>query len=184
MFLTRVFYAGLCVCSALPVWADSAPRHSEAPLLIRADARHSIDPSLQAFIQQVWAESPTVRGAEAALEAARARAEGADKPLHNPALAVEAERTDINTTTFGLSQTLDWSDKRGAFVDIAEQELKAAESGFRETRQRVAVEVFEALVRYFTAHEMQTLAMRRSELMKGFIDAVEQRRAAGDLGAL
>ncbi|NOX75422.1 MAG: TolC family protein, partial [Gammaproteobacteria bacterium] len=112
------------------------------------------------------------------------RAEGADKPLHNPALAVDAQRTNINTTTFGLSQTLDWSDKRGAFVDIAEQELKAAESGFRETRQRVAVEAFEALVRYFTAHEMQTLAMRRSELMKGFIDAVEQRRAAGDLGAL
>jgi len=184
MFLTRVFYAGLCLCTALPALADGSAQHRRAPLSISADAGRNAAPSLTAFVRQVWAESPAVQGAKAALEAARARADGADKPLHNPSLEMDAERTDISTTSVGLVQTIDWSDKRGALTRIAGQELKAAEAELRDTRLRVATEAFEGLVRYSTAREMQMLAQRRGELMRVFIDAVEQRRAAGDLGAL
>lgn len=184
MILNRVFYTGVCACLALPAWALKVPEHREVPLSIRADAARTGDPSLQAFIQQIWSESPAVLGAQAALEAARAHAEGADKPLHNPALELETERTDINTITFGLSQTLDWSDKRGALRRIAGQEAQAAKAVLREIRQGIAIEALDALVRFSTAREMQALALRRSQLMKGFIDTVKQRQAAGDVGAL
>jgi len=184
MFLNRVFCAGVCVCLALPAWAVVAPDYKETPLSISANAARKVDPSLQTFIQQVWTESPAVQGAQAAVEAARARAEGADRPLYNPDLELEAERTDINTTSIGFSQTLDWSDKREARTRIADQEIQAAVAELRETRQRIAVETLDALAQYFTAREMQALALRRSQLMKGFIDTVKQRQAAGDMGAL
>ncbi len=185
MFLNRVFCAGVCVCLALPVWAVVAPEYKEIPLSISANnVAQKVDPSLKRFIQQVWAESPAVQASHAAVEAARARAEGADRPLYNPDLELEAERTDINTTSIGFSQTLDWGDKREALTRIADQEIQAAVAELRETRQRIAVETLDALAQYFTAREMQALALRRSQLMKGFIDTVKQRQAAGDMGAL
>ncbi|NOY62335.1 MAG: TolC family protein [Gammaproteobacteria bacterium] len=181
MFLKRFLWAGVCACLALPVWATDSRAVS---LSISASGAQQIDPSLTAFIEQVWAESPAVQGAQAALEAAQARVEGADKPLHNPALEFDTERTDINTTSLGFSQTLDWSDKRGALSRIAKQELQAAGAGVLKQRQSVAVEALQALAGYFTALETQALTQRRSELMQGFVDAAKQRRAAGDLAAL
>ncbi|MCF6237146.1 MAG: TolC family protein, partial [Gammaproteobacteria bacterium] len=141
-------------------------------------------PSLQAFLQQVWQESPVMHGAQAAIDAAQARAQGAGRPVYNPSLALDAERTDINTASIGFSQTLDWSNKQAAQVRIADQELLAAMASLKDARQRIAVETLGALAQYFTTREMQALALRRSELMKGFLETVKQRQAAGDMGAL
>ena len=168
MFLKRILYAGVCACLALPVLSLAGQEEA----------------SLQSFVQRVWLESPLVQGAAASIEAARARVEGADQPLHNPSLALDAERTAVNTATIGLSQTLDWSDKQGALLDVADRQLLAAQARLLLTRQSVAVEVLEGVVRHFTAQQMRALAQRRSELMNGFVEAVKQRRAAGDVAAL
>jgi len=184
MFLKRALCAGLCVCLTLPAWAVIAPEFKETPLSISANGAQKIDPSLQAFMQQVWSESPAMQGAQAAIEAARARAVGAGQPVYNPNLTLDTQRTDINAASIGFSQTLDWSDKRQAHTRIADQEVQAATAELLNTRQRIAVETLDALTRYFTAREMQALALRRSQLMKGFIDTVKQRQAAGDMGAL
>ncbi|HGX93552.1 MAG TPA: TolC family protein [Candidatus Tenderia sp.] len=184
MFLKRVLCAGVCACLAFPTVFAAASHPSGAGLVISAHAAQKSDASLQGFVRQVWTASPAVQGAQAAIEAAQARLEGAGQPLHNPSLALDAERTAVNTASIGLNQTLDWSDKKGAQVNVVERQLQAAQARLLETRQRVAVEALEAVVSYFTAHQMQALAQRRSELMKGFVDAVQQRRAAGDVAAL
>lgn len=184
MFIKKYLLAGMLVCLMLPAWAVIASELKETALSIGANGAQKVDPLLQTFMQQVWTESPVMQGAQAAVEAARARVEGADRPLYNPALALDAERTNINTTSIGFSQTLDWGDKREAQTDIAEQEVMAATAGLRETRQRIAVETLDALTRQFTARETQMLALRRSQLMKDFSDTVRQRQAAGDMGAL
>lgn len=184
MLLKRVLCAGICVCLALPVWASIAPDYQSTPLSISDKGVQKIDPSLRGFIEEVWSESPAVQSAQAALDVARENATGADRPLHNPVLELEAERTDINTTAIGFSQTLDWSDKQGAFVNVAQQEVIAAQANLIQVRQRVAVETLQALVDYFTATEMRSLALRRSQLMKGFADTVKQRHAAGDVETL
>ena len=184
MFSKSVYCAGVCLCMALPLWAGAATGDKETPQIVRADADQKADPVLQSFIQRVWSESPAIQGALASLEAAQARAEGADKPLHNPVLDLDAEQTAVNTTSLGLSQTIDWSNKRGAFKRIAEQQVLEAEAMLREIRQRTAAETLDALVRYSTAREMQALAQRSSQLMKAFVDAIKQRRAAGEVAAL
>ncbi len=184
MFLKRILSAGVCACLVLPGLSSAAPDAGEPGLTIDSQAVQRVDPSLQGFVRQVWAESPELLGAQAAIEAARAAVEGAGQPLHNPSLALDAERTAVNTTTIGLSQTLDWSDKQGALVDVADRQLQAAQARLLATRQSVALEALEAVVSYTTAHRMQALAQRRSELMRGFVDTVERRRAAGDVAAL
>ena len=184
MFVKKYLLAGGFACLALPAWAVIPTEFKENSLLISADAVRSIDPALQTFIKRVWAESPAILGAQAAVDAARARAEGANRPIYNPDLALDAERTSVNTTSIGLSQTIDWGDKQEAQTHIADQEVQAATAGVWLTRQRIAVETLKALTGYFTAREMRALALRRSELMKGFIDTVKQRQAAGDMGAL
>ncbi|ALP52812.1 hypothetical protein Tel_06390 [Candidatus Tenderia electrophaga] len=184
MSLKRVFCAAVSVCLALPAWAVTAPATKTTPLSIAAGPAAQIDPALQIFIQQVWAESPALQKAQAELEAARAHAAGADKPLHNPVLELETERTEINTTTVGVSQTLDWSDKRDAASRIAAREVEAAQAQRDQARQRVAIDALNALADYYSAGEMQALALRRSQLMKGFIDVIDKRQAAGDVTAL
>ncbi|VAW87045.1 hypothetical protein MNBD_GAMMA16-611 [hydrothermal vent metagenome] len=184
MFFKKCLLAGGFACLMLPAWAVVVPEYEETPLSIGTNTEQKVDPSLQAFIRQVWVDSPAVQGAQAAVEAARARADGAGRPIYNPDLALDTEQTDINTTSIGFSQTLDWSDKREAQVRIANQEIQAAIFERIETQQGIAVETLDALSQYFTVQEMQALALRRSQLMKGFIDTVKQRQAAGDMGAL
>ncbi len=187
MLFKKYLSAGVFACLVLPAWAAPSPEYPQralSTLTISTDTAHLADPSLQAFIRQVWRDSPTLQGAQAAVEAARARVEGADRPLYNPNLELEAERTDVNTASIGFRQTLDWGDKRAAQTRIALSAVRSAEAELREYRQQVAVEALEALAQYFTAREMQMLAVRRSQLMKGFVDAVQQRQAVGDMGAL
>ena len=183
MSLKPVLCAGICLCIALPLGAKTDPVQDAVPLTITADSRQEIPPSLQKFILQVWAENPIIQGAQAALEAARARVDAAGKPLYNPTLELDAEQTDINTSTVGLNQTIDWGDQKGALQAIAGHELRLAEAQLRAKRQNLTAEILEALIRYTTTQEMYALSLRRSHLMKSFVDTVEQRHAAGDVAA-
>ncbi len=184
MFLKKCLLASVLASLVLPAWAVTTLENKASPLLISDKKIQKIDRSLTKFIQQVWAENPAIQGAQAVVDAAQARAEGAGRPLYNPGLAVDAERTDVNTTFIGLSQTLDWNNKQQAQTRIANQEVQAAIAELQQTRQNIAVETLDALSGYFTAQEMQVLALRRSQLMKNFVDTVTQRQAAGDMGAL
>ncbi len=181
MSLKPVLCAGFCLCIALPLNAETSPEQSVVPPPLSAGQEVALP--LQLFIRQAWAENPLIQGAQAALEAARARAEAAGKPLHNPTLELDMEQTDIDTSSLGISQTIDWSNKRGALEAIAAHELQLAQTQLRAKRQALAAEILEALIRYTTAHEMYALSLRRSQLMNSFVDTVEQRHAAGDVAA-
>lgn len=184
MFFYRLFCAGVCACLMFPAWAEIAPEYSQAPSSSSNYSARDASPSLQVFILQILKESAAVQQAQAAIDAATARADGAGKPLHNPTLELDAERTDTNTATVGISQTIDWSNKQGAISKIAALELQETKANLLEVRQSIAVETLDALARYYTVSEMRVLALRRSQLMKEFIDAVKQRHRAGDIGAL
>tara|TARA_R110002072_G_scaffold105615_1_gene230876 strand:+ start:5056 stop:6369 length:1314 start_codon:yes stop_codon:yes gene_type:complete len=184
MFLKKCLLAGVLACLMLPAWAVIASEYKEVPLSISTNAVQKIDASLTGFIQQVWSESPAIQGAQAAVEAALARAEGAGRPIYNPNLELDTERTDVNTSFIGFNQALDWNDKQEAQTRIADQEVQAIIAELKEAQQNIAVETLDALAQYFAAQEMQALALRRSQLMKGFIDVVKQRQDAGDMGAL
>lgn len=166
------FFAGcgqiVLICLAFPVMAESL----------------SVSPALRALVASVQDSNPAIKAAQAAVDAARARTVASGQPLYNPSLTLEAEDGDVATTTVGLSQTLDWSDKRGAERDIANAILTAAETELATTQRQLTGELLEALARFQTAREQHQLALKRSKLMQEFAATAERRRIAGDISKL
>ncbi|MCU7855684.1 MAG: TolC family protein, partial [Candidatus Thiodiazotropha sp. (ex Lucinoma borealis)] len=84
-----------------------------------SEKRSSHDESLHqlaTLVNQTIVLNPEIQAVQAALDAAQANLTGTDLPLNNPEFEIEAERTDINTLTLGLSQTIDWHDKQAALT--------------------------------------------------------------------
>ena len=138
-------------------------------------------PALRQLIGKTLDNNPGVQAARAAVEAAEARVRGADRPLYNPELEVDAEQAETRTGTLGLSQAIDWADKRGARTEVAGAELDRVRAEYAAVRQQLAGELLGALGRYHTAADLQRLAQQRLELMQRFLDLAEKRRQAGDL---
>lgn len=161
-------WVGLLACLALPV--------SASPV--------NMPQSLNSFMQRVWEQHPNIDAAQAALDAAHARAKASGQPLYNPELELEGEKTDINTFSIGISQTLDWGDKRSAQQRIGDAETQLAKAEFAVVQQQVSTEALTALVHYRTALRLLQLAQHRAELTARLTDTTEQRFAAGDIGQL
>jgi len=168
MPLKHLFLAGLLTCLALPSWA----------------APPSTSPAIDDLLRQVWESHPGIQAAQSAIEAARARSTAAGKPIYNPELEVDAERTAVNTLSIGINQTIDWGDKRGAQRQMGNSGVRIAQAELLNLRLQVASKVLTALASYQTAQEQRQLATRYSELMGQLVETTEQRYAAGDLGQL
>jgi len=164
MFTKLFCMTGLCACLVL------------SPLQV-ANAMSQ----LGNWTGQVMMDHPAIQAADAALVAARARADAADQPLYNPQLEFEYEDSDTQTTAGGISQAIDWADKRGARASVAENELRMAEAGRAAIRESLAAEILSALAGHATAVAQQELGEQRSELMERFGGLAERRRKAGDL---
>jgi len=169
----RFFLVGVCTCfiGFMPsVWAEN---------LFKVQPN-----SLAYFIEKVWRDSPEVQAAEFSIEVVRARVEGADQPLYNPNLVLDAQRSDVNTALVGFNQTLDWSDRGDALRLVANKQFLMAQAALAQVKKSVATDTLMALARYEAVKNMQALELRRTELMRGFIETVKQRQLAGDMGAL
>ncbi|VAW49195.1 hypothetical protein MNBD_GAMMA04-1920 [hydrothermal vent metagenome] len=188
--LSRLFLAGVCACFVFPVWAETLPKPSvlnstpEYPLSLSHHSVPVMNEDLSRFIESVWAASPSVKAAQSELDVLLARKEGADQPLYNPNLILDAERSGVNTTVVGFNQTLDWSDQRDAQRQVAHKRVLMARAALKQVKQQVAVDTLSALAEYATAEQMQVLAVYRAELIQRFMDTVKQRQLAGDMGAL
>lgn len=138
-------------------------------------------PALRNLVGETLEQNPGVQAARTAVEAAEARMRGADRPLYNPELELDTEQAETRTGTLGLSQAIDWADKRGARTAVADAELDRARAEYATVRQQLAGELLAALGRYHAAADLLRLAQQRLELMRRFLDLAERRRQAGDV---
>ncbi|ANO49998.1 TolC family protein [Woeseia oceani] len=140
------------------------------------------DAALSGFIRAVVDRNPRVEAARAALDASDARSDAASRPLYNPTLSFDAEDTDVERTqTIGLSQTIDWADKRGARSDAAAFQREATLARYLSVRRDVIVKLLDGLARYRTGAERERLAAERVEAMNEFAELAGRRFDAGDL---
>ncbi len=152
------------------------------PLSVWAEPPASpASPALRQLIGETLEQNPGVQAARAAVQAAEARMRAASRPLYNPELELGADQAETRTGTVGLSQTIDWADKRGARTGVAGAELDRVRAEYAAARQQLAGELLAALGRYHTAADIQRLAQQRQELMRRFLNLAEQRRQAGDI---
>lgn len=150
--------------------------------MVSADTTAVADPVLSSWISEVLSQNPELQAAEAAVDAAGGRLRAADQPLFNPELEFEYESSDVDTTTGGISQTIDWSGKREARTGVAHSGQVAAAAELRASRQAMAAELLRALADWQAADSIARLSKKQSELMTRFARLAEQRRQAGDLG--
>lgn len=174
MFCQGLLWAAL----ALPALAKSSPPQGEPPTL----SNDAVIAALRTKIVEILEQNPAVRAAEAAVAALSAERTAVEQSRHNPALLVETESAAENTTTIGLSQTIDWNDKRGAAVDVAAHELQAASATLTAARRRVTVDLLNALAAYEKTQAVQQLSTQRAGVMKRIVETVSRRQSAGDLG--
>ena len=147
-----------------------------------ADSSTIADPALSGWINEVLLQNPELQAAQAAVKAAGGRLRAADQPLFNPELEFEYENSDTDTTTGGLSQTIDWADKRGARTAVADAEQVATNAELRLKRQGLATDLLRALAEWHTAAAVVRVSEQQTSLMARFARIAEQRRKAGDLG--
>lgn len=140
------------------------------------------DPALAAWVNEVLLQNPEMQAAEAAVDAASARLRAAGQPLFNPELELEYENSDTTTTAGGLSQAIDWADKRGARTTVADFEQLAARAELLSIRQVLATDLLQALANWHTADAILRTSEQQTALMTRFARLAEQRRKAGDLG--
>jgi len=103
------------------------------------------EPALIQFVQSTVDRNPLVKAASSKLVASTSYESAAARPLYNPELEFEAEDTDVELRTIGISQTLDWSGKRGARESVAAAERLAVEADYQLTRRQVATELLNGL---------------------------------------
>jgi len=142
---------------------------------------NTVQDDLANFVRQVVDTHPSVSAARAALDASSAYEAAASRPLYNPELEFEAEDTDVETRTVGISQTLDWGGKRRARVTVAEAERRSVEAEFMAVRWQVSVGLLAALADYQTETDRRQLAEARAKAMQEFADLSRQRFDGGDI---
>jgi len=147
-----------------------------------ADTAAVADPVLSGWISEVLSQNPELQAAQAAVDAAGKRLRAADQPLFNPELEFEYESSDVDTTTGGISQTIDWSGKREARTGVAQSRKVAAVAELQARRQVLAAELLRSLADWQAADAIFHLNKKQSELVTRFARLAEQRRQAGDLG--
>ena len=150
--------------------------------VVSAESSAVADPALSRWISDVLSRNPEVQAAQAAVNAAGGRLRAADQPLFNPELKFEHESSDIDTTTGGISQTIDWSGKREARTGVAQSGQVAAAAELRARRQALATELLRTLADWQAADAIARISDKQRDLMTRFARLAEQRRQAGDLG--
>lgn len=140
-----------------------------------------LSPAVAQLVSAVLEANPRVQAARAAAQAAAARARAAGQPLYNPEVEIDAEQTESKTTSLGLRQAIDWTDKREARGNVASQEQMAAQAELRAVEQTLAGELLNGLAAYHTAAASNRLAQERVQLMQRFLSLTEARQRAGDV---
>jgi outer membrane protein, heavy metal efflux system len=148
---------------------------------LAAAPQPSASADIRRFAAAVVEQHPAVLQAEAELESARRRLDAADRPIYNPELSVEYQDTGVREQSIGVSQTLDWSDLRGARTDTARAAAAAAEARFSIQREVFVRDLLTTLIEFRSAEKGAALAAQRAELVRRFESIATDRRRAGDL---
>lgn len=163
----------LPVALALLISAQ-APAYAEATVTPAPEA-------MQQIIKSALATHPRLIAAQAELDASQAQYAAASRAIYNPELELDTEKTNIRTSTIGLSQTIDWGDQQGAKTSIASQKLIAAQAAFQLQRQQLIRDLLNALINFKNKSRLAELSNRRLKLMKDFYLLAKKKHSVGDL---
>ncbi len=133
------------------------------------------------FVRTAVEGNPGVQAAHFAVTASMALESASTRALYNPELELGFEDTEVTTRTIGLSQSIDWRDKRSARSALARAERLSVEAEYLLVRQAITLELLGGLAAYQTGLERKALATERSRLLEEFVELAKQRFDQGDI---
>lgn len=125
-------------------------------------------------LPEVQAQLVRQQQAELAIQAA-------DRAVYNPELGLNYQNADTDTYSLGLSQTLDWGDKRGVATRRAQLEAQILFADIGLERGQMFAERLLALAEQAQTRKALTFAAQQLRFTKAQLNIAEQRLAAGDL---
>lgn len=137
--------------------------------------------SLHSFINQVLNDNPGIQAAKSNVLAANARGDAAHYPLYNPELSAQKQNAIENTASLGLSQTIDWANKRDAREQVGAANIWVARAQLADLRQQLASQILAALANYHAQQRIVSLARERTKLLKKFVNLTNRRYQKGDI---
>lgn len=136
---------------------------------------------LKRFINEVLENNPAILAAQSNVMAAKARERASGYPLYNPELTAEKQNALENTTSVGINQTIDWTNKRSAREQVGTANVLVAEAQLADLRQQLAVEILNALAKYQIELRVVSLAKERTSLLQQFVALTQKRYKSGDI---
>lgn len=167
-----------CVSKVLPV---AALFLSMQTISYAAAAISPAPDAIQQVIKKILINHPRLAAAQAERDAVKSQLKAASQAIYNPALELDSEKTNITTSTIGLSQTIDWGDQQGAKTRIANQKLIAADAAFQLQRQQLVRDLLNVLVNFKNKTRLAELSQRRLKLMQDFYSLAKKKHLVGDL---
>lgn len=167
--------------SVLPAQAPMAV----GPLLAEGDQltsgnQVSLNQWLPELLKQIN-QLPEVQAQIARQQQAELAIAAADRAVYNPELGLNYQNAETDTYTVGLSQTLDWGDKRGVATRLAQLEAQILLADIRLERSQMLAERLLALAEQAQGQKALTFAEQQLRFTQAQLNIAEQRFAAGDL---
>ena len=145
------------------------------------EADHETVQQLSTIVNRALTNNPAIQSAIADVAAIEARLKGSRLPLNNPELEFGAERTDIETYTLGLSQTIDWHNKQSAQEQVVETELAHAAATAVALRFDMSTNILKAVGDIASHQQTTILSNERVKSYERFVRLAQQLHQAGDI---
>ncbi len=139
---------------------------------------------LISIVKDAIAVHPLVQSAQQKMNQARANAKASKQPLYNPDISIDYESNVDNISTVGLSQTIDWSDKRATLSQIGLQKEAAVKAEFVLIRQQVAADFLKKINLFHTTRKASALNSQQIATLSQFVDIAKRRFKAGDISQI
>lgn len=157
-------------------------------LLVCQQAAHASSLETSSWSQWLFQQiqqHPEVVAEREKMNAQLSTAEAQEQPLYNPELDAEVEREGDETNgRIGISQTLDWWDKRGARQSQGMHARQAAQTAYQQVLQQKITEALLAINEWQSAQQHVAFVREQEGQLDALMALVEQRQKTGDLGQI
>lgn len=135
------------------------------------------------WLTQQINKHPDIVAAKETMNAVFSQAQGSKKALYNPELTSGYEREgDANNFEIGISQKIDWWDKRETREQQFNFNLTQVSKSFTFLQQEKMAQALQALITFKAAREQAEIAREQEQQLSTLLEIVEQRQQTGDLG--
>ncbi|MGL5047461.1 MAG: TolC family protein [Shewanella sp.] len=185
---------GLLLAAGPSSFALAADRHSAEAEALRSqalglpthvtDMANVVDTTFGQWLQNLLEEFNALPEVQAQLtrqQQAEIVIQAADRAVYNPELGVNYQHADTDSYSVGLSQTLDWGDKRAVATHRATLEAHILFAQIGLERNQMLAERLLALAEQAQSRKALTFAEQQLRFTKAQLDIAKQRLAAGDL---